>query len=827
MSLRDEQRVVISGLGLLCGLGFGKDEVGERLATGKCAITLIESFDPSCYDCRYASEVKGYRPEDHFQEAEILIYNRCTQFALLAAREALADARLDLGTIEDRHQIGLAMGSSHCALDMTHQYYRIVLGKEDTAIDDAFLFRALHSSTLRAMSYEFGINGPFSMVSTACASGTNALGIGMNWLRSGRVKYVLAGASDIFDLSLHAGFWGLKAISPAPCSPFSGTAGISLGEGATFYVLETLQSAKERNIKPRAELLGYGLSGDAYHATAPDPQGLGILLAIERALENAGISPEQVDYVNAHGTGTNANDETESRVHAKLFGERAADVPISSSKGYFGHATGAAGALEIASTLLCMDRGLIPATLNFTVPRYKFPLDYVPNEPRKKHVDFFLKNSFGFGGNNAAIVVGRVEAAGKARRSEKPPEEVVITGIGLVSPVGIGYKEFCDGLRTGKQTVKRIERFDTSPYMSQYACMLDDFSAARYDRRIDDRRMDRISRFSSVAAALCLDDAGFSKKRRDVKNVGIIMCVSSAPRHGVDEHFRHILLEGPAHPSSVHFPYSTQNSALGQVALSLGLQGFTTNLHMDGCTGMNGMAYAYEAIRAGQASQLLVGGGDEVFWTYYHALSLMKELAARDRANVPFASDADGYHPGEGAIFFLVESASSAAQRGATIYARMTGYGMSIDSDYCIGNQISEANLSRAVEEAMKMASISAAQIGQIACTERGIADIRSAEAATLRKHWNGQMDQVALINTTPLTGWMDSVSPLFNLAAILHNWRAKEIYPRYDTGKTLPEFAPSFRVATPNPGREHGLCMGVGRYGFNYALTFCSSNQN
>ena len=227
----EQKRVVITGMGIVCGIGNDKQEVLNNIERCRCGIDQIKSFDVSCYDCRYGSEVKNYDPNDHFSGQVLEQANRCSQFALLAVKEALQDAKMDFSSLPDRKTIGICVGSSHSALDVIHRYYRILYGKGDEAeLTRSFLFRKLHSSVVKLIASQYRINGLFSMPSTACASGNNALGMAADWIWSGRAKYVIAGATDVLDMSLHAGFWGLNAVSPNPCSPFSGTPGISLGE---------------------------------------------------------------------------------------------------------------------------------------------------------------------------------------------------------------------------------------------------------------------------------------------------------------------------------------------------------------------------------------------------------------------------------------------------------------------------------------------------------------------------------------------------------------------------------------------------------------------
>ena len=823
-----ETRVVITGLGIICPIGSNKQEVLKNIESCKGAIQIIKKFDASSYDCQYGAEVQDYEPSRYFSAISLAYNNLCTQYAILAIRQALEDSKLDISSIKDRTEIGLCVGSSHGALDVIHQYYQILYGKlPEVTLNREFLFRKLHSSTLKIVARELQLNGAFSMISTACASGNNAVGMGADWIRLGKAKYVIAGGSDVLVMPLHAGFWGLKATSPQPCSPFSGTPGISLGEGAAFFIMEDLSTALERNAPVYAEFLGYGLSGDAYHATSPDPQGKGVILAMERALADARISREDVEYVNAHGTGTNGNDQMESAVFSKFFKERAPQVPLSSLKSYFGHATGAASAIELCSSILCMNHGILPPTLNFTQPRYNNNLDYIPNQVRYKKIKIFLKNSYGFAGNNAVVAM----AAYDPLRPPHPPvpqgTRVVISGLGMVSAIGLGISEFWKALKEKRNGIIPITRFDTTPYTSPYACLIEGFRPQQYDRKIDDRRMDLLSQFSCVAAQLCLTDTGLKLKRRDCEDIGIIMCVSSAPREGIAKHLQRLVQEGADHPSSIYFPYSTQNSALGQVSIYLGVQGFTSNLHVDGCSGLNGMIYGYTALKLKRSEKILVGGGDEVHWTYFKELSILGELAGTAIPIVPFSEHGKGYHPGEGGIFLLMETLDSAKARNAPIYAEMVGYGMCIDSnDDVPSNDPSGKNLISAMEIALRDGGIAKEQIGMICSTDRGIPLIWQSEQNALKTFFGSHWDKLAFINTIPYTGWLDSVSPLFNIAAMSYAFRHNEVIPSLDG---IGQNSKTGNLQQNKSGADHKycLCLGIAREGFNYAILLNSSDVN
>ena len=815
-----QKQVVVSGMGIICGIGNNKAEVMERIKTCESGIRQIEKFDVSMYDSKFGSEVKNYDESQYFDRNILKHVNLCSQFGLISIREALAQSKLDLLNV-DPYEVGICVGSSHGALDVIHDFYRKIHAGNFQSFDEAYLFRKLHASILKVIAHQFQINGVMSMVSTACASGNNAMGMALDWVRTGKANYVIVGGSDVLDQSLHAGFSALKAVSPQSCSPFSGIPGITLGEGAAFFIVENCETAIKREAPVLAEILGYGLSGDAYHATSPDPKGIGVQLAMDRALKDSGISKEDVEYVNAHGTGTDGNDSMESNAHMSFFGDIASKVPTSSTKSFFGHATGAAGSLETCVSILCMNEGILPPTLNFTESRYKHPIDYIPNEIRQKQISVMMCNNYGFAGNNSVTVLKRFQKQSPPIKTGQRKRRVGITGIGLVSPIAIGFEAFGKALKEKTHAINKTNRFDTKETNGEHGCFIENFKPSRFNKQINaDRRMDLVSQFSTAAASLCLDDAGIPKKRKVRKDIGIVMCVSSAPKQGIHEHLTKMITKGPQYPSSIFFPYSTQNSALGHVSITLGLMGATSNLHVDGCSSLNGIIYGQSMVESGRQDKLIVGGGDEVFWSYFEELSLLRELNNDQNPIVPFGKDSFGYHPGEGAAFMMLEPVDEAETNDRKVYAELVGSGMTIDSNqdmHC--NDSSGKGLIKAIEMALNEAGINARQIGWISGTERGLVNINKAETKAINHYWSSQLEDISIVNTIPLIGWMDSVSPVMNLAAMIYSAQNGDLVPCYDVSKEESFFSTSLGNKRPALDREYGLCLGIAREGFNYAL--------
>ncbi len=827
-------RVAITGMGIISPLGHGQQETWENLQANRSGIDILKSFDVSAYDCKYGGEVRGFDPTRHFTPKQLKHMNRCAQYGIFAARQAVEDAGIELGSI-DPYRVGLCVGSSHGGLEETESYYHAVFGKaKHVTVDRDMMFRKQYGGLVRSLASVLGVRGPVVVISNACSSTIAALGRGLDYLRSGRADLIVAGGTDTIDQSLHAGFWGLKTTSPHPTSPFSTKVGVNLGEGSAFFILEPWEKAQARGARIWAELCGYATTNDAHHATAPAPHGRVIAKCVEAALDCGGVDRDEVDYINAHGTGTNGNDEAECRAMTLVFGDRARSIPISSTKGHFGHATGAAGALELYVSLLSVSHGFIPPTLNFEAPRFpSLGLDYVPNQMRPAKVRTLIKNSFGFGGFNAVAVLStdlRNEPH-PAPRAPAPKRRVVVTGVGLVTPIGIGREAVLEGLDAGRIGCRIVQRYPCDGYAARRAGMIEDFDPRRYDRRIDPRRMDRLSQYSSVAAKLCLDDAALRVKQDNREDIGVIFGVCMGTREGIDRHLSNIVLNGPDARSPMHFPYSTQNSALGQVTLTLGIQGLCSNLTMEAGAGLAALSWAFDSIRAGHGAKILAGAGDELFPTVLHQLTISGDMARDEVIDERGISRGPGYVPAEGAGFLLLESLESARERNAKILADVVGYGCAVDcTDDLTEVDQSGANMSKAIEAALEQAECTRDNIQFIFPSDRGIPCIALAERRALEQVFGPEASiRHTIRSTSHHTGWMESSSVLVNAAALFRALATNDVF-------RMPEGLGVYgspEDSTPPPAlrtgkRRCGLVLSVSREGIHQAVVFeHHDNQN
>ena len=409
-------RVVITGMGAITPLGLTLKEFWEGLTAGRSGICRITQFDASGLPCQIAGEVKGFDPKNYMEGKEARRISRCAQMAVAAGKEALADAGLT-SEWPDPERVGVVLGTAIGGFDKLDEGL-VALRKYGYAKVNPFSVPgAIANMPAHHVSQTYHTLGPLTTVVTACAAGTQAIGEAAEVLRRGAAEVMLTGGVEatIMDLTI-GGFSAIRALpvnyndAPEKASrPFTkNREGFIFSEGCAMLTLETLEHAQKRGARIYAEVLGHASSSDAYHMAAPDPTASGAIRAMRWALKDAGIAPERVGYINAHGTSTPANDSGETKAIKAVFGEQAYRIPISSTKSMIGHPMGAAGALEAIACAMTLARGLIHPTINYDEPDPECDLDYVPNVAREANVQVTLSNSFGLGGQNACLVLGKL-----------------------------------------------------------------------------------------------------------------------------------------------------------------------------------------------------------------------------------------------------------------------------------------------------------------------------------------------------------------------------------------------------------------------------------
>jgi len=411
-----KNRVVVTGVGMITPLGLGVEDSWDNLIAGRSGIRRITHFDSSQFSTQIAGEVAGFNPEDYIELKEIKKMDRFIHLAIAAAKKAIDNSGLKI-TDKNAERIGVIVGSGIGGLGTIEHYHSVLLEKGPRRISPFFIPMLVINLASGQISIKFGAKGPNSAVATACATGSHSIGDAFEIIKRGEADVMITGGTEAVITPLGiGGFNAMKALSTRNDEPEKASRpfdidrdGFVMGEGAGIVILESLEIAIDRGAKIYAEIVGYGMTADAYHITAPAPNGEGAARCMAMALRNGGINPSEVDYINAHGTATKYGDELESNAIKTVFGEHAYRVAVSSTKSMTGHLLGAAGGVEAIISVLSIYNDIIPPTINLDNPDPECDLDYVPYKSRRMTVNYALSNSFGFGGTNACLLFKKFE----------------------------------------------------------------------------------------------------------------------------------------------------------------------------------------------------------------------------------------------------------------------------------------------------------------------------------------------------------------------------------------------------------------------------------
>jgi 3-oxoacyl-[acyl-carrier-protein] synthase II len=702
---------------------------------------------------RYAGQLAGFEA-GRDSPPELKSHDRHVHMALVAAREALQSAGVRPAELGRRMGLIFSTCSGPMLLIEAH-YERIIRG--NPALTEEELFAKRYYSGAQTLARALGVSGFCTTTVTACSASTAAIALAADLIRCGMLDAALAGGADSFSVSTLAGFDGLKATSDGKCAPFSKPCGLNLGEAAAFVFLETAGSARQRGAQIHAEVLGSGMSNDAHHCSAPEPGGRGLAEAMKRAIQDAGLASEQIAYINAHGTGTEANDKAECKAIRKVFGERAGTVPVSSTKSIVGHCLGAAGAVEAIASIVCAEAGVLPPTANFTEPREGCPVDCVPQAGRAwSGPRTFLSNNSAFGGHNASLVLSvpailklkdrsfnsnpsllalspvssatsaSVAAVGK-------PDPIYITACGVVSAAGVGLEALERAQRAAQSALRPVSLPGLPPFS---AGMVDEAAVESCDRRLNLRQMDRSSKWATVAARLAILEAKYPQKPSALAALGLFLNLSAGPSWAEAEFLTSFLSNNHHVTQLAAFPYLVPSSVAGNVCRALMLAGHNLTLSPGPSGGLLGLEPAIAALRCGHAGAILCGAVDE-----------LSERILADNYFAGLLSGGDVMPPGEGAVVLMLETARHANARGARPLAEICG----------IASATGERSAEEALEEALQQAGVERGAVVAVGC------DGPSRVLEQMHPSWPARA-----VRPAPAVGWLECSQPLMNLAVTL-----------------------------------------------------------
>jgi 3-oxoacyl-[acyl-carrier-protein] synthase II len=570
-------------------------------------------------------------------------------------------------------------------------YEQIIKGNPRITPDE--LFQKRYYSGAQLLAGALNLEGLSTTIVTACTASTAAIALAADMIRCGMLEIALAGGADAFSTSTLAGFDGLKATSEGKCAPFSKPPGLNLGEAAAFVVLESMRSAEHRGARVHAEIAGSGMSNDAYHCSSPEPTGRGLALAMQRALRDSGVGPGEISYINAHGTGTEANDKAETRAMRRVFGEQTGRIPVSSTKSMVGHCLGAAGALEVIASILCAKRNVLPPTVNFSTPREGCTLDCVPQAGRPWSApQTFLSSNLAFGGHNASLVIRMPGDHAAPTPDCRAEDEVYLTGFGLVSPAGIGLKPL---LQT--DTPPRLTQVGIGGLPEFEAALVPEDAVEKFDRRLDLRGMDRSSRWSSVAARVAMREAGLPEDGPALRELGLVLAFAAGPSWAESEFLTSFLSNDRQVNQLLAFPYIVPSSVTGNVCRALRITGYNLTLSSGPGAGLLSVGPALAALRSGQAECVLAGAVDE-----------LSERIMADTFLAGRIGQGRGV-PGEGAAFLVLEKGEHARARKAKPLAVVRGFSSATAA--LNGSASSSPRIERAIAESLHQAKCTPADI--------------------------------------------------------------------------------------------------------------------
>lgn len=707
------EHVVLTGVGLITGAGENTESGWSSIRHGVSGIRTNTLFDTSQLLTGWAGMVTADQPEGQ---------DRCYWLAATAVRQALDASGLDL-TAAERDRVAVVVGSSLGAMPTLESAHRdLVYGGHLDAPRAAASQLPCIGDFIAA---EFGLHGPRAVLSNACAASAVALGYAAELLWKGDADYVICGGVDPLATLSAYGFSALGALDPQPCSPMGASTGLTLGEGAGFMVLESAENAARRGARVLAELGGYGLSCDGYHQTAPDPSGKGACAAMAQALETAGLSPGEVDYVNLHGTGTPANDASEPKALKLLFGPSL--PPASSTKSLIGHTLGAAGAVEAVVSTLAIDRAVIPPTINSKGHAPPLGMDTVANQGRPAPTEVVLSNSFAFGGNNASVILHRPGRPASAPRRTQAVRDVVVTGLAGLAGTAGSTAELAEALAAGQPcfgTLEHVENIGDVPIGRA-----DTKALARTLNPSRARRMDPLCLLAAGAVEDLYARHG-KPSRAEAENTGIVFATGYGPVTSVLQFHRGVLEAGITGANPSLFANTVVNAAAGHVAMLNRYRGYTATIASGGTSSVLALQLAARVIARGAADRIMVVVADEF---PSQALATQAALPGYARPSVA-AGGRTGMVLSEGAAAVLLESEYSAAARGAQILATARGFGAAGEpAGISRINRDGEA-WARALHAAMAEAQTTPDEIGSVISAASGYipADIAQRRALDL-----------------------------------------------------------------------------------------------
>ncbi|MCR4928678.1 MAG: beta-ketoacyl-[acyl-carrier-protein] synthase family protein [Lachnospiraceae bacterium] len=712
MSNNINARCVVTGLGMVNAIGKNVEECWENALKGTPGIDKVKSVNSdNCY-AHLGAEVADENIEINDK------VDRVSSLCLQASKEALKDAGIDGNVDADR--MGVIMGSCVGGVVSIENY--IEKGEKTEDINKMSI-----ASIANHVANMAGAKGVVTNIGNACAASTMSVAYACELIRAGVGDVFIAGGADAFASVPFAGFTALHALSENACSPFNHSNGITLGEGAGAIIVESYEHAVKRGAHIYCDVLSAGISSDAHHITAPRPDGIGQMYAIRRALDKSGVDKKDLDYINAHGTGTAKNDEAEFLSIHTIFDDSNDHLSVSSTKAMVGHCLGAAGAIEAVYAIKALTDNKVPPTIGYSAEDLEAlkekagKIDFMPNDMKEKELNYVMSNSFAFGGSNASIIFAKNE--GKMSESEND-EDIYITGLGIVTPVGNGVENYIEKVKGGEtitsgNLVSELGKEDFDKF---------DIKLAFY------RKLDKLSTMQVVSGIEAINNSGFTFNDDNAEDFGMIIGTGDGPLTTVYEFQEHISKEGTQNGSAFNFPNTVYNAAGGYLSIKTGMRGYNVTITNGNQSGLASVCYAANEIKQNRTAAMLASGTDEnsaVMNKLYTQLGLVSD------AKSDIYADEKGMNLSDGSVTIALEKASQADSHSAKKYAKIAGYAMTHECVEYGTVKGSDEGLAKAINEACKDAGISADKIDAVFGFGNGIKDVDDIEKNVYAKVFN------------------------------------------------------------------------------------------
>lgn len=794
-----EREAAITGIGIISPIGCDCGEVLDSLRAKKDGIGAATKIDTSKFASHLCGEVKNFDYSSHMTKAELDEFaDPYFRLAINAARMAIKDSAIDFAG----KKVGMVLATCNGGLNSGEREYIKKFFDKSEIFDRSVSMQSEFYGLCKAMAAALNIDGECWLINTACSGSTAAIGLAESLIESGRCDYVVVGGADAVALSNYAGFNAIKVVSPDKIAPFSTPVGMNIGEGAAFWILENHASALLRKAKRYGKVIGHATTGDAHHPTQPDPRGDGAYRTMRNALENSGVPLDKIGCINAHGSGTSANDKSESKGIAKFLS--GAKIPVTSTKSYTGHCMGATGIIEATCQLVSMNDNFIPPTLRYEEPRAGCEIGAVGGDGIEGEYDCFLSANYAFAGNNAAIVVAKSDFFGYEKKRRRESGRVVVTGASSVSSLGIGADNNLSALLEKKSGVAKISRFDSQ----RHAGLVELPNLRSYDRRLDFGGMNLISTYATIAAKGALDNADFQVKRDNCEDIGL--AVSTCRGSSETAHMEGVFSDEQRRGDIACFSNVTANSTAGWVSKALEIKGANITLTSGPNSGLQTIAYAAQVVSEGAAKNMLAVAADEIYKQELDGYEQIGNLHVGD-VEKDFHLNYSSYFKsvlGEGASALFVESLENAEARKAKILAEIISF--SSTSDVCgfLSPNLDNDGLLRAASDALDRAAMKAEDVDLIVWSPRGCAQDSASIFVRDKMFAN-----VPMVATSLNTGYQETASILNALVCVLEASSKKlPLWPQITGVKDMDS-----QPLPENP--RNVLCIASSHIGNNYAL--------